>query len=102
MRNEENNENEGRNNRRSFDNNRERGERGERGMKIRSNYFLPKPIKPGDIIEVEIEAIASQGDGIAKKDGFVIFVKGAKNGEKLKIRITEVKARFGIGEIVKE
>ena len=70
------------------------------GMKIRQNYFLPKPIKPGDELEVEIEAVASQGDGIAKKDGFVIFIKGAKVGEKVKIRVTEVKARFGIGEIV--
>ncbi len=95
-----NGENEGQNNRESFSNRENYGDRG--GMKINRNYFLPKPIKTGDVIEVQIEAIASQGDGIAKKDGFVIFVKGAKNGEKVKISIKEVKARFGIGEIVKE
>lgn len=64
------------------------------------NYFLPKPVKPGDEVEVTIEAQASRGDGIAKKDGFVIFIKGAKEGDKLKVRITEVKARFAIGEVV--
>ena len=37
----------------------------------------PKPVAVGDEIEVKIEAIASKGDGIAKKDGFVIFIKGA-------------------------
>ena len=38
----------------------------------------PKPVNTGDEIEVKIEAVASKGDGIAKKDGFVIFIKGAK------------------------
>jgi 23S rRNA (uridine2552-2'-O)-methyltransferase len=64
------------------------------------NYFLPKPVKVGDEVEVKVEAVASKGDGIAKKDGFVIFVKGAKEGETIKVRITDVKARFAIGEII--
>ena len=67
---------------------------------MRSNYFLPKPVKVGDVIEATIEATASRGDGIAKKDGFVIFVKGAKQGETIKVRITEVRARFALGEKV--
>ena len=69
-------------------------------MGIKPNYFLPKPVKAGDEVEVKVEAVASKGDGIAKKDGFVIFIKGAKEGETVKVRITEVKARFAIGEIV--
>jgi len=71
-----------------------RGER--RGMN--PNYFLPKPVKVGDVVEVTIEGTASRGDGIAKKDGFVIFVKGAKPGDKLTVRITDVRTRFAIGE----
>ena len=69
-------------------------------MNIKSNYFLPKPVKVGDELEVKVEAVAAKGDGIAKKDGFVIFVKGAKEGDTIKVRITDVKARFAIGEIV--
>ena len=60
----------------------------------------PKPVKSGDEIEVKIEAVASKGDGIAKKDGFVIFIKNAKEGEMVKARITEVKERFAIGEVI--
>ncbi len=75
-----------------------RGGRG--GMGIKPNYFLPKPVKPGDEVEVEVEAVASKGDGIAKKDGFVIFIKGAQQGWKGKVRITEVKARFALGEMI--
>ncbi len=78
----------------------ERRGRREGGMSIKSNYFLPKPVKVGDEVEVTVEAVASKGDGIAKKDGFVIFIKGAKEGDKLKVRITDVKARFAIGEIM--
>ncbi len=85
------------------DMNNERGERRERregGMRIRPNYFMPKPVKVGDERDVTIEAEASKGDGIAKIDGFVIFVKGAKTGDSLKIKVTEVKARFATGEPV--
>ncbi|OIO21812.1 hypothetical protein AUJ17_01370 [Candidatus Micrarchaeota archaeon CG1_02_47_40] len=69
------------------------GGRGNRG-------FMPKPVKVGDEIDVEIEAIAAKGDGIAKKDGFVIFVTGANKGDKIKVRIKELKSTFAIGEIV--
>jgi predicted RNA-binding protein with TRAM domain len=61
---------------------------------------VPKPVKPGDEVEVKIEAVASKGDGIAKKDGFVIFIKGAKEGDTVKVRISDVKERFAIGEII--
>jgi predicted RNA-binding protein with TRAM domain len=70
------------------------------GVRIKSSYFLPKPVKVGDEVDVKIEAVASKGDGIAKKDGFVIFVKGAKEGDQIKVRIVDVKARFAVGEIV--
>jgi predicted RNA-binding protein with TRAM domain len=73
---------------------------GRRGMNMNPNYFLPKPVKVGDEVEVKVEAVASKGDGIAKKDGFVIFIKGAKEGETIKVKITDVKARFAIGEII--
>jgi predicted RNA-binding protein with TRAM domain len=76
------------------------GSGGRRGMNMNPNYFLPKPVKVGDEVEVKVEAVASKGDGIAKKDGFVIFVKGAKEGDTIKVKITDVKARFAIGELI--
>lgn len=79
------------------------GSYGGRGEGRRSSYSgssEPKPVKAGDEVEVKVEAVASKGDGIAKKDGFVIFIKGAKEGDTLKVRISEVKERFAIGEII--
>ena len=40
--------------------------------------------------DVTIEAIAAKGDGIAKKEGFVIFVPGTQVGDKVRIRVTKV------------
>jgi predicted RNA-binding protein with TRAM domain len=71
-----------------------------RGFEVKPSYFLPKPVKVGDETEVKIDTTSRRGDGIAKKDGFVIFVKGAKEGETVKVRITDVRPRFAIGEVI--
>ncbi len=61
---------------------------------------MPKPVKVGDELDVTIEAVAAKGDGIAKKDGFVIFVPGTAQGETIKIRITAVKPSCAVAEKV--
>jgi predicted RNA-binding protein with TRAM domain len=61
---------------------------------------MPKPVKVGDELDVTIEAVAAKGDGIAKKEGFVIFVPGTAVGENCKIRITAVKASSAVAERV--
>lgn len=76
------------------------GDRGGDRPGMKPNYFLPKPVKVGDEIDLTIEATASKGDGIAKKDGYVIFVKDAKQGDSVKVKITEVRARFAMGEVI--
>jgi predicted RNA-binding protein with TRAM domain len=81
------------------DSRQDREERRE-GPGMKPNYFLPKPVKVGDELDLTIEAVASKGDGIAKKDGYVIFVSGAKQGDTVKAKITEVRARFAIAELV--
>ena|SRR3989344_3616991 len=58
------------------------------------------PVKEGEEIDVTIEAIAAKGDGIAKRQGFVIFVPSSKVGDNLKIRITKVLQRVAFSEII--
>jgi len=60
----------------------------------------PKPVKVGDEVETTIVGVASKGDGIAKIEGFVIFVPGASVGEKVKVKITEVRRTCAIAEKV--
>jgi len=68
----------------------------------RDNYGggndMPKPVKVGDELDVTIEAVAAKGDGIAKKEGFVIFVPGTTLNETCKIRITAVKSSSAVAE----
>jgi 23S rRNA (uridine2552-2'-O)-methyltransferase len=66
----------------------------------RKKFEIPKPVNAGDIVEVQIEGQGGQGDGIAKVESFIVFVKGAQKGEKCKIKIVDVKRTFAIGEKV--
>ncbi|HID28220.1 MAG TPA: TRAM domain-containing protein [Methanosarcinales archaeon] len=58
------------------------------------------PVSVGDTYNVTIEDIARQGDGIARIEGFVIFVPESKVGDQVKIKIDKVMRRFAIAEIV--
>ncbi|MGB9660085.1 MAG: TRAM domain-containing protein [Nitrososphaerales archaeon] len=44
--------------------------------------------------------MSRRGDGIAKIEGFIIFVTGAKEGQKARIKITQVGNRYANGQIV--
>jgi 23S rRNA (uridine2552-2'-O)-methyltransferase len=61
---------------------------------------LTAPVRAGDELEVEIEDTGSEGDGIAKVEGFTLFVPGADPGEKVRVTVTDVKPRFGFAERV--
>jgi predicted RNA-binding protein with TRAM domain len=70
-------------------------------MSYRSGFgSSPKPVEMGKEYEVEISEISKRGDGVARIQGFVIFVTGAKSGQKAKIRITSIGDRFAKAEIV--
>ncbi|MBI1934873.1 TRAM domain-containing protein [Candidatus Woesearchaeota archaeon] len=58
------------------------------------------PVKVGDELNVKIEAVGEKGDGIAKKDGFVLFVPGTKQGDEVKIKVTRVLQKVGFAEVV--
>ena len=60
----------------------------------------PKPVKVGEEYDVEITDVGAKGDGITKVENFIVFVAGAKKGEKCRIRIKEVANKFAIGEKV--
>jgi len=61
---------------------------------------LTAPVRSGDRLEVEIEATGEEGDGIARPEGYTVFVPGAEPGETVEIEVTDVKPRFGFAERV--
>ena len=62
--------------------------------------FKPKPVEVGKEYDVTISDVSRRGDGIAKIDGFVIFVAGAKQGQQVRIKVTQVSNRYASGTLV--
>lgn len=61
----------------------------------------PKPVETGKEYTVDITDIGRTGDGIARVQGFVIFVKNTKTGDKnIKIKVNSVGERFATAEVV--
>lgn len=56
------------------------------------------PVSEGDQLDVTIEAVGEKGDGIARKDGFVIFVPDTRAGDEVHIKITRVLPKVGFAE----
>ncbi len=60
------------------------------------------PVRVGEELDVVIEAVGEKGDGIAKKNGFVLFVPGVNEGDNVRIRVTKVFRKVGFAEVVGE
>lgn len=66
------------------------------------NGFAPRksPVKTGEKYRVRIESLGKGGDGIARIEGFVIFVPNTQVGDEVKIVIKNVKERFAFAEVL--
>ena len=61
---------------------------------------LSRPVEAGKEYTVDITDNGREGDGIARIEGLIIFVKDAKAGYKsVKIKINSVKDNFATAEI---
>jgi 23S rRNA (uridine2552-2'-O)-methyltransferase len=56
--------------------------------------YLTAPVAAGDELDVEVTDEGREGDGIARVDGFTVFVADAEVGETVTVRIEDVKPRF--------
>lgn len=57
------------------------------------------PIKEGSIHDVKIEDMGREGDGLARIEGFVVFVPDTHVGDEVKIKVTKVLSRMAFGEV---
>lgn len=65
-----------------------------RSLRYSSLARRPAVLEVGKEYEVEITKISRQGDGVARVQGFVVFVKNGKVGEKVKFRVEQVGNRY--------
>ncbi|MFO7926293.1 MAG: 23S rRNA (uridine(2552)-2'-O)-methyltransferase [Halobacteriota archaeon] len=59
---------------------------------------LTAPVREGDRVEVDIEAVGSEGDGVGKIEGYTLFVADTDPGDTVEVEVTDVKPRFGFAE----
>ncbi|MDP3386960.1 MAG: 23S rRNA (uracil(1939)-C(5))-methyltransferase RlmD, partial [Eubacteriales bacterium] len=57
-------------------------------------------MRKNDILETEIVDINHRGQGVAKLDGFVVFVDNVIMGDRVKLEIIEVKKKYAIGKLI--
>jgi predicted RNA-binding protein with TRAM domain len=69
----------------------------ERGSFRNDSFESTAPVEVGKEYDVEIEDVAKKGDGIARVEGFVIFVPETKVGDQVTVVIDRVMQRFAIG-----
>jgi 23S rRNA (uracil1939-C5)-methyltransferase len=55
---------------------------------------MAKP-RRGETVELSIEDLAFGGEGVGRADGYVVFVRGGLPGDRLRVRLTDARGRFG-------
>ena len=78
----------------------QRGGYGNRGSYGRSSGGFRKPVEVGKEYNVSISDTSRRGEGIARIEGFVVFVSGTKEGQNVRIKVTQVSERFASGQVV--
>ena len=71
------------------------------GRRGHGKGFKRCPVEMGKEYEVEITELSPQGEGVARFQGFVIFIADAKPGDHAKIKITKIGGMNAKAEIVK-
>ena len=54
----------------------------------------------GETLEVEVDSLAFGGRGVARAEGFVVFVAGALPGDRVRVEVTKAKKRFAEARVV--
>jgi 23S rRNA (uracil1939-C5)-methyltransferase len=52
------------------------------------------PVQKGEELELRIDSLAYGGSGVARHDGFVVFVRGGLPGDRVRAHVTKVKRGF--------
>ena len=61
---------------------------------------MPKPVKRGQTVELDIEKFADKGKSLARVDGYVVFVEGAVPGDRVRVKITKRKKNYAEGHLI--
>src|SRR5438309_3407680 len=52
---------------------------------------MAAPVTKGEELELDVDSLAYGGNGVARLDGFVVFVRRGRPGDRVRARVTKVK-----------
>lgn len=55
---------------------------------------MAAPVRPGEELELSVDSLAYGGNGVARREGFVVFVRGGLPGDRVRARVRKVKRGF--------
>jgi len=55
---------------------------------------MAAPVRLGEELELRIDSLAYGGNGVGRLNGFVVFVRGALPGDRVRAKVTKVKRGF--------
>jgi 23S rRNA (uracil1939-C5)-methyltransferase len=55
---------------------------------------MAAPVRQGEELELDVDSLAYGGNGVGRVNGFVVFVRGALPGDRVRARVTKVKRGF--------
>ena len=58
------------------------------------------PVKRGDLLELDVETLASSGDGLSRHEGYTLFIPGGIPGDRVKGKVIKITPRFGVIDIL--
>jgi 23S rRNA (uracil1939-C5)-methyltransferase len=58
---------------------------------------MSAPVRKGEELDLHVDSLAFGGNGVARLDGFVVFVRGGLPGDRVRARVTRVKRGFAEG-----
>ena len=58
------------------------------------------PLSIGELVQIEVESLNYSAHAVGRADGLVVFVSGGVPGDRLLVKITQVKKNYVIAEMV--
>jgi predicted RNA-binding protein with TRAM domain len=71
------------------------------GKRGHGKGFKRCPVAMGEELEVEITELSPKGEGIAKNQGFVIYVPDTKPGDRVKIKVIRITKKAANATVLK-
>ena len=59
------------------------------------------PVKKNDKVEVTVSAVSSDGSGIAKTDGYTLFIPQAVTGDVAEVLVLKTKTNYGYAKLIR-